>query len=117
MLLNCSQILPQPWGLSGSSSRQVPPGEVGREQWDILFLLGVADGSGLSLSKGDFLPRDDGIQISSPVGEGCLAPELRKASPASEIMGKLWDLWRRLKEGQRQLLKLPPTNAVFHPLG
>lgn len=92
----------------------MPAGEVGKGQWDVLFPLGVADGSGLSLSKRDFPPRDDGIQISSPVGEDCLAPKLRKASLASEIMGKLWDLWKRLKE------RLPPANAVpaaFHPLG
>lgn len=48
---------------------------------------------------------------SPPVREDCLAPKLRKTSPASE-MGKLWYLWKRLKEGQRLLLKLPPSNAV-----
>lgn len=60
------------------------------------------------------------MPFKSPVGEECLAPKLRKGSLASEIMGKLWVLWKRLKEGQRQLLKLLPTSAVpalFHPLG
>lgn len=77
----------------------MPSVEVGKRQRDARFPSGAADGSGLSLPKGDFPPRGDGIQISSPPGEDCFAPKLRKASPASEIMGKLWDLWKRLKEG------------------
>lgn len=77
----------------------MPSVEVGKGQRDVRFPSGTASGSGLSLPEGDFPPRGDGIQISSPPGEGCFAPKLRKAPPASDIMGKLWDLWKRLKEG------------------
>lgn len=73
--------------------------EVGKGQRDARSPSGAADGSGLSLPKGDFPPRGDGVQISSPPGEDCFALKLREVSPASEIMGKLWDLWKRLTGG------------------
>ena len=77
----------------------MPSVEVGKGQQEAHFSSGAANGSGLSLPEGGFPPRGDGIQISSRLGEDCFAPKLRKTSPVSEIMGKLWDLWKRLKEG------------------